>query len=230
MNERDKKSVLGNIESMPAAALLSYIASKVITLEELRATGLLSADKQWEIKKLIGEEFMREEQLAFDESEVERKLDAEVKSFVERWYHSDYEIFKVYHIPSTFDDLFSNKIWLRYLIKEGVSYSFFDLIQHISPLDTRYWADLLELSSTTLLSYKRHEKQFKPWQSEKIIEMAEVSRLGLEVFGSKDKFKLWLETPNYALGNLSPLELLKDSYGKDLVISELTRINYGILA
>jgi hypothetical protein len=25
------------------------------------------------------------------------------------------------------------------------------------------------------------------------------------------------------------LELLKDSYGKELVISELTRINYGIL-
>ncbi len=66
--------------------------------------------------------------------------------------------------------------------------------------------------------------------SEKIIEMAEVTQLGLEVFGSMEKLKLWLETPNFALGSLKPLELLKDSYGKEMVTEELTRINYGILS
>jgi putative toxin-antitoxin system antitoxin component (TIGR02293 family) len=60
--------------------------------------------------------------------------------------------------------------------------------------------------------------------------MAEVTQLGLEVFGNMEKFKLWLETPSYALGNLKPLELLKDSYGKEMVTGELTRINYGILS
>jgi putative toxin-antitoxin system antitoxin component (TIGR02293 family) len=59
--------------------------------------------------------------------------------------------------------------------------------------------------------------------------MAEVTSMGLDVFGSMEKLGLWLNTPNYALGYLKPLELLKDSYGKDLVISELTRINHGIL-
>ena len=59
--------------------------------------------------------------------------------------------------------------------------------------------------------------------------MAEVTNIGLDVFGSMDKFKLWLDTPNFSLGNLKPLELLKDSYGKEMVISELTRISYGIL-
>jgi uncharacterized protein (DUF2384 family) len=44
-----------------------------------------------------------------------------------------------------------------------------------------------------------------------------------------EKFRLWLSTPNYALGNLPPRELLHDSYGKELVVDELTRINYGIL-
>ena len=67
-------------------------------------------------------------------------------------------------------------------------------------------------------------------QTEKIIEMAEVTNIGLDVFGSMEKFKLWLDTPNYALGNLKPMELLRDSYGKEMVISELTRINYGVLA
>ena len=59
--------------------------------------------------------------------------------------------------------------------------------------------------------------------------MAEVTNVGLDVFGDMDKFKLWLDTPNYSLENMKPIELLKDSYGKEMVISELTRINYGIL-
>ena len=59
--------------------------------------------------------------------------------------------------------------------------------------------------------------------------MAEVTKVGLDVFGDMEKLKLWLNTPNYALGQLKPIELLKDSYGKEMVISELTRISYGIL-
>lgn len=59
--------------------------------------------------------------------------------------------------------------------------------------------------------------------------IAEVTSIGLDVFGEMDKFKLWFDTPNFALGNKKPMELLKDSDGKELVISELTRINYGIL-
>ena len=34
---------------------------------------------------------------------------------------------------------------------------------------------------------------------------------------------------SYALGKLKPIELLKDSYGKVMVIRELNRINHGIL-
>ena len=70
----------------------------------------------------------------------------------------------------------------------------------------------------------------KGTQSEKIIEVAEVTNVGLDVFGDMEKCELWLDTPNFSLGNLKPLELLSDSYGKEMVISELTRINYGILA
>jgi putative toxin-antitoxin system antitoxin component (TIGR02293 family) len=59
--------------------------------------------------------------------------------------------------------------------------------------------------------------------------MAEVTKAGMDVFGNRDKLQLWLNTPNYALGKLKPIGLLTDSYGKELVIGELTRINHGIL-
>ena len=48
------------------------------------------------------------------------------------------------------------------------------------------------------------------------------------MFDSTEQFYLWLNTPSYALGNLKPAELLKDSYGKELVMGELNRIEQGI--
>jgi putative toxin-antitoxin system antitoxin component (TIGR02293 family) len=64
--------------------------------------------------------------------------------------------------------------------------------------------------------------------TEKIIEIAEVTKVGLELFEDVDKFKLWLNTPNYALGSHKPIELLKDSYGKDLILQELINTQHGI--
>ena len=62
-----------------------------------------------------------------------------------------------------------------------------------------------------------------------IVEMREITSAGLEVFGEMPKFKLWLNTPNFALGNLRPKEWLNNPDGKELVLSELTRINDGIM-
>lgn len=130
----------------------------------------------------------------------------------------------------TWDSFLSHPLLITYLIREGVSYSFFELIQKYSPFDTEDWLRLLAISSKTLSRYKEDEKPFKPMLSEKIIEMAEVTHAGMEVFGDMEKFRLWLDTPNFSLGKMKPFDLLKDSYGKELVLAELTRINYGILA
>jgi putative toxin-antitoxin system antitoxin component (TIGR02293 family) len=76
------------------------------------------------------------------------------------------------------------------------------------------WANFLDLSTKSLQRYRASPKHyFKSIHSEKIIEIAEVTKVGLDVFGNVEKLKLWLNTPSYALGKLKPLELLKDSYG-----------------
>ncbi len=129
----------------------------------------------------------------------------------------------------TFSEFLSDKMMMITVISKGVPYSLFDLIRNVTPFSEGDWAAILNISAKSLHRYKQDSKQFKPLQSEKIIEMAEVTNVGKEVFGDMEKFRLWLDTPNFALGNLKPMELLKDSYGKELVIGELTRINYGIL-
>ncbi|HAQ21503.1 MAG TPA: antitoxin [Prolixibacteraceae bacterium] len=129
----------------------------------------------------------------------------------------------------TYADFLADKMLIILAIRNGIPYSLFNVIQDYAPFSEHDWANFLDISIKSLHRYKQSAKQFKSNQSEKIIEMAEVTSVGLDVFADMDKFKMWLDTPNFSLGNLKPMELLKDSYGKELVISELTRINYGIL-
>lgn len=125
---------------------------------------------------------------------------------------------------------FSEKLLIIYAIKHGLPYQMFDLIQEYAPLPESYWPKYLDLSEKTLQRYRADTHfRFKPIHSEKIIEVAEVTNLGLDVFGDQDRFRLWLNTPNFALGNIAPCELLYDSYGKELVVGELIRVSHGIL-
>lgn len=158
---------------------------------------------------------------------ITTKLNKEISTIVRR---PSSENFKSVTKNITYSDFLSNKMLMIRVIREGVPYSLFNLIKTFTPFTEDNWADFLDISTKSLQRYKQSEKSFKSIQSEKIIEMAEVTNVGLDVFGDMEKFKLWLETPNFSLGNLKPIDLLKDSYGKELVISELTRINYGILA
>ena len=53
---------------------------------------------------------------------------------------------------------------------------------------------------------------------------------GLEVFGDTDKFDIWLESKNIALGGKRPKNLLDNTFGVNLIKDELTRIEHGVLA
>jgi putative toxin-antitoxin system antitoxin component (TIGR02293 family) len=156
------------------------------------------------------------------------KLDKEIQLFIQD-AKTDYHTLNS-KTAICFSDFLSNKLLIVQAIRKGIPYSIFKLIQIITPFTIDDWANYLDISSKSLIRYRQQGKRFKSIHTEKIIEIAEVTILGLEVFMDAEKFKLWLETPNYALGNLKPYDLLKDSYGKEMVIGELTRIDHGILA
>jgi putative toxin-antitoxin system antitoxin component (TIGR02293 family) len=159
---------------------------------------------------------------------IEQKLDRELTSYFRQ--DRDWEVHFEAVKKVTYEDFLSNKMLIIVAIREGIPYSIFDLIQHYTPFTETDWANFLDISTKSLQRYRQvSEYYFKSLHSEKIIEMAEVTKAGLDVFGDMDKLKLWLNTPNFSLGKLKPIELLKDSYGKELVLSELIRINHGIL-
>ncbi len=131
----------------------------------------------------------------------------------------------------SYRDFLSDKMLIILAIRSGIPFSFFEAIFNFAPFSESDWADFLDVSTKSLQRYKASaDHRFKPIHSEKIIEIAEVTQMGVDVFGDMEKFRLWLDTPNFALGNLKPFDLLKDSYGKEMVLSELVRIDHGILA
>jgi len=129
----------------------------------------------------------------------------------------------------TYKKFFTNRMLIVKSIRSGIPYSLFKHIKAITPFTENDWATFLDISTKSLQRYKKDSEYiFKPIHSEKIIELAEVTNLGKDVFDSNDQFYIWLNSSSLALGNLKPIELLKDSYGKEMVLNELNRIDQGI--
>ena len=125
-------------------------------------------------------------------------------------------------------ELLEDKLLLALVIREGLPYKLFEIIQKNTPFSDSNWANFLGISSKSIQRYKKESKTFKSLQTEKILEITEVCSLGIDIFEDINKFKLWLNTPNFAVGKIAPIELLGDSYGKELVMTELVRIDHGI--
>jgi putative toxin-antitoxin system antitoxin component (TIGR02293 family) len=124
---------------------------------------------------------------------------------------------------------FSDRMLLVELIRKGIPTTLFLTIKDLAPFSDEEWSDFLDISLKSLQRYKKEpDYLFKSIHSEKILELAEVTALGLEVFDTPEEFQAWLNASSPALGGKMPLELLKDSYGQELVIQELHRIDQGI--
>jgi putative toxin-antitoxin system antitoxin component (TIGR02293 family) len=116
------------------------------------------------------------------------------------------------------------------------SASFFEL--SMRDISKNYIKQILQLSKLSVLelisiipisidTYKR-KITFNPPVTEKILEIEEVYRTGIDVFG--DSFHQWMDTQNIALGGVAPKALLNNSFGIRLLLDEIGRIEHGVLA
>ena len=129
----------------------------------------------------------------------------------------------------TYYKILKDKLLISTAVRHGVTNQLFDEIKANSPFDDKQWSTFLYLNIRTLQRYKvAKDHVFKPLLSEKIFELAEVIALGNIVFDSPDDFRIWLLTPSIALGKEKPINLLDNSYGMELVIAELNRIEHGV--
>ncbi|KAF0220336.1 MAG: hypothetical protein FD174_1237 [Geobacteraceae bacterium] len=87
----------------------------------------------------------------------------------------------------------------------------------------------LHVSVRTLQRFKADER-LSPDLSDHLLQLARVHARTIEVFGSRERAGAWLKQPSVALGNISPLELLDTFTGIEMVLDELTRIEYGVVS
>lgn len=124
---------------------------------------------------------------------------------------------------------FSDRMMVVDVIRQGIPNPLFMSIKDLTPFSDQEWSDFLDISLKSLQRYKKESDYvFRSIHSEKIIELMEVTVVGLEVFDSAEDFAAWLNASSHSLGNRRPIELLRDSYGKELVLSELQRIDQGV--
>lgn len=90
-------------------------------------------------------------------------------------------------------------------------------------------AALLPVTERTIQRYAP-KKHFNRVVSEQILQIAEVAARGAEVFEDRDKFLAWMDHPNRALADKTPLSLLNSRFGAEMVLDELGRIEHGVFA
>lgn len=90
-------------------------------------------------------------------------------------------------------------------------------------------AAVLPVTERTIQRYAP-KKHFNRVVSEQILQIAEVAAKGAEVFEDRDKFLAWMDHPNRALGDKTPLSLLNSRFGAEMVLDELGRIEHGVFS
>ncbi|MGH7898243.1 MAG: type II RES/Xre toxin-antitoxin system antitoxin [Candidatus Binatia bacterium] len=63
--------------------------------------------------------------------------------------------------------------------------------------------------------------------SERVVRVADITRMAEETFGGREAATRWLKTPNLSLGREIPLSLLDTELGAGEVRRVLSAINYG---
>ena len=72
-------------------------------------------------------------------------------------------------------------------------------------------------------------RRFDNWCNgiENLLEVDKVSTKGIDIFGSAELFKNWLLQSNTALGDITPIKMLTEPYGVELVEDALEAMEYG---
>jgi putative toxin-antitoxin system antitoxin component (TIGR02293 family) len=115
-------------------------------------------------------------------------------------------------------------------VRTGISFNEFEKITNETPFSLVEWANYLQLSERTLHRTQKDKKSFQPIHSERIVELVMLYEYGVEVFGDKDNFNVWLNSTSIALGGRTPKELLDTKFGVGMIKDELGRIEHGVLA
>jgi putative toxin-antitoxin system antitoxin component (TIGR02293 family) len=113
-------------------------------------------------------------------------------------------------------------------VREGLPFDVFVNLQHVLDIPAAPLADLLGMPLRTL-NRRKHEGQFKPEESDRLLRVARVLSRTFDLFEDRAAAILWLKTPEVALDDVTPLSLLDTEVGAQEVLRLLGQLAHGVL-
>lgn len=115
-------------------------------------------------------------------------------------------------------------------VDREINYNEFSKIAHKIPFTQKEWAGLLHISERTLQRYAKDNGNFNFGVTDRILQIDKVIKRGTDVFGSMNKFIAWLRDDPYMLEGRLSVQSLGSIEGINMVLTQLGRIEHGILA
>ena len=115
-------------------------------------------------------------------------------------------------------------------LTKDFTYNEFKKITSKTDFTQKEWYDILHISERTLQRYSKDNSTFNFSVTDRILQIDKVLERGLEVFGSYEKFLRWLRDDPYMLEGRLSLDSLASFEGINYVLTQIGRIEHGILA
>ena len=122
---------------------------------------------------------------------------------------------------------FSNTHIARVFSGEDFTYADVEPMISFFDFNQRESAEFLEVDPATITRWKKNPKNIGRLRSKNLMDIDEIISKGIRIFGNEEALKEWLNTTNYALGDVAPIELLKDPYGVELVDEAIEGLSWG---
>ncbi len=113
------------------------------------------------------------------------------------------------------------------LLKAGLPTDLFDKLRNRLNISDNALAKIVQIPKRTL-NRRREKGKLKTDESERVLRLAQVYDMAVDVMGSDETAASWLKKPARGLGGRIPLEYADTAPGAHEVITLLGRIDHGV--
>jgi putative toxin-antitoxin system antitoxin component (TIGR02293 family) len=113
--------------------------------------------------------------------------------------------------------------------RAGLPHSALESVRRVLGLSADSLAASLALPKRTL-SRRKKQAKLTPQESDRLLRLARIAARAADVLGSAEKASAWLQRPNRALGNVTPLSQTDTDTGAHMVEQILGRIEHGVFS
>jgi len=114
-------------------------------------------------------------------------------------------------------------------IRKGLSVSVSDHMRKILKMSEADFANLIGVSVSTLKRKRQKHERLTSLASDRLYWLAKILSLATFVFGREERAGEWIMTPQFALNNQKPFEMIQTAAGALQVEALLYRIEHGVL-